>query len=324
MNRFLLILFLQFFLGSIAVAQIPPDSSGITRPDSLVVRDSTAIRDSLLALQMADSVSRQPPTKSTWQLDPSIPFTVQNVQRQLLQHHPYFGFGKTPSVIHSEIKRFTGKEMLFYILILLLLTYAFVRQSFPKYFNDLFRLFFRTTIKQRQISEQLMQTPLPSLVLNGFFVVTGGLYINFLLQHYRITPVDNFWLLTLYCALGLSVIYFLKFVGLRVSGWVFDMQEAANSYIFVVFVVNKIIGIFLLPFLIMLAFMKGSAYSVALVLSWVGVGGLLLYRLVLTYAAVRNQVKVNPFHFFLYLCAFEIAPLLLIYKALLVLFRQTA
>jgi hypothetical protein len=59
-------------------------------------------------------------------------------------------------------------------------------------------------------------------------------------------------------------------------------------------------------------------------LSWCLLIGLLAYRIILTFAAVRNQVKVNPFHFFLYLCAFEIAPLLLVYKGLLLFFRITA
>ena len=169
-----------------------------------------------------------------------------------------------------------------------------------------------------------METPLPSLLLNGFFVVTGGLYITFLLQHFKLNPVDNFWLMFLYCILGLSGIYFIKFIGLKISGWIFNMQEAANSYIFIIFIINKMIGILLLPFLILMAFTSGDVYSIGVTLSWCLVTGLLVYRIILTFGAIRNQVKVNPFHFFLYLCAFEIAPLLLIYKGLLLFFRITA
>jgi hypothetical protein len=99
------------------------------------------------------------------------------------------------------------------------------------------------------------------------------------------------------------------------------MKEGGDTYIFVVFIINKVIGIFLLPFLVLLSFLQGNAYIVALVLSWCGISLLLIYRFLLTYTSVRNQVRFNPFHFFLYLCAFEIAPLLLIYKALLFFFR---
>ena len=169
-----------------------------------------------------------------------------------------------------------------------------------------------------------MQTPLPSLLLNGFFVISSGLYIAFLLQYFKIGHGENFWLLFLYGTIGISAAYFLKFLGLKLSGWVFNVQEAANSYIFIVFIVNKMIGILLLPILVMLAFTVGDIYSGSVTISLCLIGGLLIYRFILTYAAIHNQVKVNPFHFFLYMCAFEIAPLLLIYKGLLVFFHQTA
>ncbi len=169
-----------------------------------------------------------------------------------------------------------------------------------------------------------METPLPSILLNGFFVVTASLYISFLLQHFKINPVDNFWLMFLYCIAGLSGIYFIKFIGLKISGWLFNTQEAANTYIFIVFIINKMIGILLLPFLILLAFTSGDLYSIGMTVSWCMVAGLLGYRIILTFGGVRNQVKVNLFHFFLYILAFEIAPLLLIYKGLLLFFRITA
>ena len=269
------------------------------------VIDSTtlAVIDSSASPLSADSVSRKPYSHATWEIDPRLPLSYQ-----LMLHHPYFAFASKPVVVRSDLKLFKGKESLFYALIGLLLTFSFMRQAFPKYFNDLFRLLFRTTIKQKQISEQLMQTPLPSLLLNVFFVFTAGMYIDLLLQHYGHTPVDNFWLLSLYCSLGLTIMYVVKFFGLKVAGWLFNIKAAADAYIFVVFIINKVIGIFLLPFWCYLSFLGGNAYTVVMVLSWCGIAILLIYRLLLTYASIRNQVKFNPFHFFLYLCAFEIAP----------------
>jgi len=95
-------------------------------------------------------------------------------------------------------KAFASQEILFYSLIILLLVFALLKNLFPKYFGDLFRLFFRTTLKQRQIKEQLMQTTLPALVFNLFFVITAALYIDLLLHHFDLLPVKNFWLLFFY------------------------------------------------------------------------------------------------------------------------------
>ena len=209
---------------------------------------------------------------------------------------------------------------MFYSLILLLLLFSFIRISFPKYLIDLFRVAFRTTMKQRQISEQLIQVPIPALLLNIFFLISASLYINFLLQHFYMSSNYNFWLLYFYCCIALAAIYIIKFLTLKFSGWLFNISTTTDNYIFIVFMINKIIGIYLLPFLVLLAFSDNDIYQVSLTLSYIGVFALVAYRFILSYSLVQDQIRVNPFHFFLYLCAFEIIPLLLIYKAMLLWF----
>lgn len=249
-------------------------------------------------------------------------FSSPGFVQQLLTHHPAFGFGsKHTAKPGSIVKRTQGKETLFYAIIFLLIVFGTLRQLFPKYFSDLFRLFFRTTLKQKQVREQLLQTPLPSLALNGFFVISASIYTAFLLQHYRLIMEEEFWKIVIYTAAALSTIYLVKYLGIVFSGWLFNQKEAANAYVFIVFVVNKMIGIFLLPFLLILAFSKGNTYNAGLVLSWCVLGGMYLYRFLLTWSATRNLLKVNPFHFLLYILAFEVAPLFIIYKALLYYFQ---
>jgi hypothetical protein len=321
---FILILFFTLTAES-TFAQNPVDTVTSPVPDSLLQRDTILKKDSLLSTDKIDSFSKRPKRDTGWIMDPGISFSSPLFGFEVLKHHPYFGFNaKIVSLPESDIRKINGKELIFYLLVFLLIVFALLRKLFPKYFDDLFRLFFRTTLKQRQIKEQLIQMSLPSLLLNGFFVISGGLYITFLLQHFKLNPVDNFWLLFLYCSLGLSVTYLIKFIGLKISGWLFNKRDVADSYIFIVFIVNKMIGIMLLPVLFLLAFSLGKVYTIGLTISWCLVLGLLVYRLVLTFSAIRNQIKVNPFHFFLYLCAFEIAPLLLVYKGLLLFFGISA
>jgi len=325
MNRYCFLLIFYLLCAGTVFAQSPADSAVIPKPDSVLQKDPVTVLDSLPARVRNDSVSKRPKPDPGWTMNPSIVISSPEFSRQVLLHHPYFGFNAKPlTPVKENFKQFTGKEILFYLLLFLLVVFALIRRAFPKYFGDLFRLFFRTTIKQRQIREQLMQTPLPSLVLNGFFIVTTGLYITFLLRHFNLAPANMFWWMFLYSCLGLSAAYLVKFVWLKIAGWLFNMSDAADSYIFIVFIVNKMIGILLLPFLVLLAFTTGDIHSISLTLSWCIIGGLIVYRFILTFAAVRNQVKVNPFHFLLYLCAFEIAPLLLVYKGLLQFFNQTA
>lgn len=312
MNRVFFLLLFQLLIARSVSAQAN-DSTKLDTIQHVPQKDSTVI--TVPIIHKTDTAINKDASASTSLTDSINTLPKDTVRKQIKV---------VPLLPESAKKNFQGKELQFYLLVILLLIYGMLKRAFPKYFNDLFRLFFRTTIKQLQVREQLMQTPLPSLLLNIFFVIIGSLYISFILLNVKWNPINNFWLMTLYCIGGLSIIYSIKFLSLKVSGWLFNMQSAADAYIFIVFIINKMIGLVLLPFLIMLAFAQGKVYSVSLTLSLIVVVVLFAYRFILTYSAVRNQVKVNPFHFFLYFCAFEIAPLLLIYKALLLFFHISA
>jgi hypothetical protein len=270
------------------------DSSNIG-VDSLRIKDSLRVQDSLkFARQhITDSVQRK----------------IEEEKRLQLQN-----------IKDGERKIFVGKEWLFYYLVLLLIIFGLLRRAFAKYFYDLFRVFFKTTLKQRQTQEQLLQSSLPSVLMNGFFVITAGLYLNFILSYFHLSITDNFWLQYAYCAGALAAVYIVKFIGLKLTGWIFNVSNATDAYIFIVFIVNKILGIFLLPFLLLLSFTIEPLYGSAIYLSWLGIGLLLIYRFILSYSAIRKEVKLNSFHFVLYILSFEVVPLLLIYKLLLHIF----
>ena len=216
----------------------------------------------------------------------------------------------------SNLHIANGKEILFYGMVFLVMLFALVRLSFSKYFTDLFRLFFRTTLKQRQLSEQLVQAPLPSVFLNLFFLINVGLYLSFWLDHNKANPFVSFWWLLLYVTLGLTFSYLIKFASLKISGWLFNVPNAVESYIFLVFLINKMLGILLMPILFVLAFSGEQLFPVALTISWCLIGALLGYRIFLSYQLIRRQIKVSGLHFLLYVLGFEISPLLVLYKAI--------
>jgi hypothetical protein len=84
------------------------------------------------------------------------------------------------------------------------------------------------------------------------------------------------------------------------------------------------IGVFLLPVIIILAFTRGRIYDIGIGFSYFVIAAFLIYRFILAYSSLRNQVRVSPFHFILFVIVFEILPLLIIYKLLLVILERTA
>jgi hypothetical protein len=236
---------------------------------------------------------------------------------KVLAANPFFNFTGQPVVEIFEVHRPNSKDSLFYLIVAILFYFALIRIFFEKYFNNLMTLFFRVSLRQQQIREQVLQTPLPSLLLNILFIISAGLYASYLLHYSRLGAEISFWVLYLNCMVLLSAIYLVKFLVLKFVGWVFSISRATDIYIFIVFLVNKMLGIFLLPFLILITFSASESREIFITISLAMVFVLWMYRVLASYRPVRNEIKLTPFYFFVYLCAFEIAPLLLIYKVLL-------
>lgn len=225
------------------------------------------------------------------------------------------------SRVEGEVHQADGKDALFYSLLGMVLLLALFRRAFPKYWSDLFRLFFRTTLRQRQLRDQLELASLPSLLLNVFFFICLAFYFSLFLSERGWNPFGEYWQLWLLLLGGLVVMYVVKWLGLRFAAWVFGQSAIGEDYTFLVFTVNKMMGLLLLPAVIGLAFTDGRLWEWSLVLSWVLIGGLLLYRGYLTYRVVRRQASLSPFHFLLYWLGFELAPLMILYRFLFGFFR---
>ena len=297
------------------VVRKPVQKPRVIRKDSLPLTDSTAFIDSTLR---QDSVLI--PSKV---FRPGISLFKPQKDTSLLSLNPFFRF-TDPMRYSITIKKWQGKEAIFYSMIALLIFFALIKNSFPRYMGDLFKTYFRTGVNQKQTKEQLLQSPMPSLLLNLFFVLSIGMFLALLLQHFKLGLDFNFWWLYLYCVLALIAIYLIKFVSLKLLGWIFQVSESTDAYIFIVFTTNKVIGIALLPFLILLSFTYGLVNEVAMSLSIMVVFALIVYRFFLSYISVRRQIRVGFFHFLLYLLAFEIIPLLLINKLLFSFLGETS
>ncbi|GAB3430331.1 hypothetical protein GCM10027516_38130 [Niabella aquatica] len=240
------------------------------------------------------------------------------LSRDILNRHPYFNFSE--GAVYPPYTRklpSAGKEIYFYIVAAIFLLFAILKASFEKYFSDLINLFFRRSLKQRQLKQQVVQNALPSLLFNMFFIITGGFYAALGIE--RTTPhlALPFWQLFLYTTAATGIVYSGKFLTLKFIGWVFKISKLTDNYIFLIFLVNKIIAILLLPLVLIIALTGKEAGAVAWTLSWLLLSALLLYRYISAIQLVRKDKSISFFHFLLYVSAFEILPVIILYKGIL-------
>ena len=279
-----LIAFAFLLLGEVCNAQL--------KNDSVVIK-----RDSLL---VADSIKTNP-VNYTLSLD------------SFVKRNKYITTS-TPISLAAKQKTKNGKEFLFYFLGLLILLLAIFKFIYTKYFNNIFRIFFNSSLRQNQLTDLLLQSKLPSLIFNIFFVISAGLYAWLLLEHYHQLKQNNNYILLSVSIFIVAIIYFGKFLTLKLIGWISGMSVATDQYIFVIFLINKITGIILIPFIVLLAFSPSPWVTVIITASFFVIGILFLLRYLRSYGLLQNQVKITGIHFLLYIVGMEIMPLLLIYK----------
>jgi Domain of unknown function (DUF4271) len=224
----------------------------------------------------------------------------------------------TPVSLAVQLKKDNDKDFLFYIVAGLMLLLAFLKYFYNRYFTNLFRVFFNTSLRQSQLTDQLLQAKLPSLVFNAFFILSAGFYSYVLLRHYGWLNGENKWMMMLYFIALIGLIYLVKFCVLKFTGWVTGLTDVTNTYVFIIFLINKIIGIFLVPFIVILSFSDIYIVNVAVIISLISILLFLLLRFFRSYGLLQNQLKISRFHFMLYIAGIEILPLLLIYKGLMI------
>jgi hypothetical protein len=256
-------------------------------------------------------------------IQPPVPVNHYNqAWNAILAQNHFLNCTGTPLEMVVKIKKTTSENAFFYLIAGLVFLLSLIKFFYSRYFSNLFRVFFNTSLRQNQLADQLLQAKLPSLFFNTFFVLSGGVYIYFLLLQYKLLRETQQWFLLPVCILLLGVVYIIKYSSLKFTGWVTGHSQITDTYVFIIFLIAKIAGVILIPFIVIMAFSETFIAGSSALISLLLLGFLLLLRFFRSYGLIQNQLKVSRFHFFLYIIGIEIVPLLLIYKGLLLLLSK--
>lgn len=234
----------------------------------------------------------------------------------LIKQYPLIKTNATTNYIISDYKKFGNKDIVFYTLLVCFFLLAFTKTVYPKYFASIFAIFFQTNFRQKQTKDQLLQDIIPAVLNNCIFFLSIACVATILIPKLVVTEGLQNWQIFILSLVIIITIYSIKYIFLLFMGWIFNIKEASNAYLFIVFIINKIIGIIILPICVIMAFAKNNIVDVIEVIGLTIVSLLLLYRVFLCYRSTNTRLKINILHFFLYFCSLEILPLLIIFKVL--------
>lgn len=255
--------------------------------------------------------------------DTSSSFSYQNAYAALLDSHIFLR--NMPASVYYGInpKKSPNKSALFYAFALVLIWLGCIRSFYPRYFNALFKVFFNTSLKQSQLTEQLSQASVPALLCNILFFVSAAIFTAILAQYFYPYIGLAFGYLAAIFGLGLAISYTVKYLALQFLGWVMQQSAYTDAYIFIIFLINKVLAVFLLPISIMAYFGDSRLTFYMLMAGIILVGFLFLIRFLRSYANLQHKLSVSRFHFFLYIFCAEVLPIVLICKAVVVYLNKT-
>ena len=152
------------------------------------------------------------------------------------------------------------------------------------------------------------------IFLSALFVFTITLFFYQTAGYYGFLPVNSMKNTFFITALAIFFIYGLKLLVIKMLGFLFETQKEIREYTISVLMFCNAVGLFMLPVVICLAFLKQVNPSVFIYTGFAIIAVFFLTRLVRGLIIGLNSTRVSRLYLFLYLCTLEIVPLAIMIK----------
>jgi hypothetical protein len=152
--------------------------------------------------------------------------------------------------------------------------------------------------------------PFPYWTLYLLFFINGGFFLFLLSHQFNQMPwiSDPYYLQLLKCIGVVTGLLLLKHLVLSIIAYVFPVEKEMRLYNFMILAFNIILGIALVPINLMAAYSPEKAtHTIIIVLFY-------LFRHLRGVMIANNYLVFHKFHFLLYICTVEIAPVMVLLK----------
>ncbi|MBL0341406.1 MAG: DUF4271 domain-containing protein [Bacteroidetes bacterium] len=201
-------------------------------------------------------------------------------------------------------------------IVIVVIAFTWIKAFYFKIFKQLIAAFFSNSITNQMVRDENILVQRASILMSFIFYLTSSLFI------YQISVffewdypfLSDGIVRFLVISLIIAFTYSFKMVLMKGLGEVFNLDKPVSTYIFNIFLINNMLGLFLIPIIVTIAFVV--TYSTPFVI-YTGVAIVIIsfiYRLVRAFTIWLTLQGVSFFYLILYFCTLEIAPMLIIIK----------
>ncbi len=205
----------------------------------------------------------------------------------------------------------------FVMVVSILLILTILMTILRSFFQKAYYAFLNDNMMNQVYRERESVGPLPFLLLYAYFFINAGLFAYFLAKHYNTRLPGGHFLQWLYYTGGLIALFSLKHLLLRSIGFIFPVEKEVKLYNFQIVVFAIVIGLILTPVNILLAYGPEPLSNNLIYLSLVLLALIYIFRYLRSLLIANRFLLFHKFHFLLYICSVEIAPVMVLVKLIL-------
>jgi hypothetical protein len=224
---------------------------------------------------------------------------------------PYnYGFGLPSREINSA-----ATDWLTAILMLILVLFASVRNSYSRYLGNLFKSVINYSTAFRMFKEKNYPLLHGAYRLEIFFYIIFSVFLLQIVSYFPIELNKSDSSLFFIC-LGITLAYFLiKKLAYKLTGVITETCNETNEYLFNMDSIKRVAGLILFPLVIIGIFFPYSHPGV-IVFTGLFIISALYLRLLQRGILILFKKQFSIFYLFLYFCTLEFVPLVLLYNIL--------
>lgn len=217
-------------------------------------------------------------------------------------------------LLTAKEKETNYRRFLFVTILIMFIILTLIVTIFRILIEKIMKAFARDNMLHQLHREQSSGLAVAYLILYLLFFMNGGLFAFLAARYYGLSVSSSNLYALLLCIGGVAVFFIAKHFVLWFVSFVFPVGKEVDSYQFTIMIFNIVVGLLLVPVVLFIAYAPESTTKAVLY----GAFGLLALIYLFLYLRglfiASRFIADNKFHFLLYLCAVEIAPILAILK----------
>lgn len=178
-------------------------------------------------------------------------------------------------------------------------------------FNNLFESLYNSNTLKGLYRNNPAWFGAQSLLLYGSFIISASLFFYLVFYHYNnnTVVVPGFQI-----PLAIIAIYIIRHFTMAMLSYIFPLNNEGNVHNYSIGVHNMISCLLLIPVCLGMIFGPEGSFQFFMILGFIGLGLTYLLRQAKGLLMALSIKGFNPIYFFIYLCAVEIAPFLIVIR----------